>query len=39
VGSNIWLVQGDIDGDNVADIEFFVTTPTSHQMVAGDFVL
>ena len=39
VSGNDWLVQGDVDGDGVADLEILVTIPDSHPLTAGDFIL
>jgi serralysin len=36
---NIWKVQGDVNGDGVADLEFFLTTPDADPITAGDFIL
>jgi predicted extracellular nuclease len=36
---NIWLVQGDVDGNGIADLEFFVTTPDADPITASDFML
>jgi hypothetical protein len=36
---NIWLVQGDTDGDGISDFEFFVTVTDSNPITSGDFIL
>ena len=36
---NIWKVQGDVDGNGIADLEFFVTTPDADPITASDFML
>jgi Ca2+-binding RTX toxin-like protein len=35
----IWTVSGDVNGDSVADIEFFVVVTDSHPLAGADFVL
>ncbi|WP_326525153.1 calcium-binding protein [Sphingomonas sp.] len=35
----IWIVEGDIDGDSVADIVIGVAAPADHIWTAADFVL
>jgi Ca2+-binding RTX toxin-like protein len=39
VVANIWLVQGDTDGNSVADFELQITIPDAHPIIAADFVL
>ena len=34
-----WMVQGDVDGDGVADLEIIVVTPDAHPITALDFIL
>jgi hypothetical protein len=36
---NIWLVQGDTDGNGVADLEFFVTVTDANPITVSDFTL
>jgi Ca2+-binding RTX toxin-like protein len=36
---NDWLVEGDVNGDGVADIAILVTVADAHVLGAGDFVL
>ncbi len=36
-GNGLWTVSGDVNGDGVADIEFFVTS--DHPITGGDFTL
>jgi Ca2+-binding RTX toxin-like protein len=36
---NIWKVQGDVNGDGTADLEFFVTITDADPITAGDFML
>ena len=36
---NIWLVQGDTDGDKMSDFEIFVVIVDSDPITAGDFIL
>ena len=38
-GGTHWLVQGDTNGDGVADFEVALTIPDGHTLSAGDFVL
>jgi Ca2+-binding RTX toxin-like protein len=38
-GGGIWTVQGDINGDGIADIEIVVTVTDAHPLVGGDFFL
>ncbi|MDB5693216.1 MAG: Type secretion C-terminal target domain subclass, partial [Alphaproteobacteria bacterium] len=38
-GGGIWTVQGDINGDGVADIELSVTVADLHPLTGADFVL
>jgi len=34
---NIWVVQGDTNGDGLADIELVIVAADSHQLTSGDF--
>jgi Ca2+-binding RTX toxin-like protein len=38
---NVWTVQGDVNGDGVADIQFTVNVADgpAHQLAGGDFIL
>jgi len=36
--SNLWTVQGDVDGDGQADFSIHVATMNGHQIVATDFI-
>jgi hypothetical protein len=38
-GGGNWLVEGDIDGDGVADLAILVHVTDGHGIGAGDFVL
>jgi len=39
VSGNHWLVQGDTNGDGVADFELALTIADGHSLTAGDFVV
>lgn len=39
IAGPIWLVQGDIDGDGIADFEVVVVVTDAHVFTDGDFVL
>ncbi|MEA3001745.1 MAG: hypothetical protein QOH81_533, partial [Sphingomonadales bacterium] len=39
MGGGIWTVQGDINGNGVADIELIVTAADLHPLTGADFVL
>ena len=34
-----WTVQGDVNGDGVADIELIVVVTDTHPLGGGDFIL
>lgn len=36
---NVWTIQGDTDGNGIADFQILVTVADSHTIAAGDFVL
>jgi len=36
-GNNVWTVQGDVNGDGIADIELVVTS--DHPLAGADFIL
>jgi hypothetical protein len=38
-GGNAWLIQGDVNGDGVADFQLTLTTSDAHAIIAGDFTL
>ena len=38
-GGNNWLIQGDVNGDGVADFQLNLTTGDAHAITAGDFTL
>jgi Ca2+-binding RTX toxin-like protein len=37
-GAGNWLVQGDVDGDGVADLQILVTMTDGHALTGADFV-
>ena len=37
-GGGNWLVQGDVDGDGIADLQILVTVTDGHGLVSGDFL-
>ena len=37
-GGGSWLVQGDVDGDGIADLQIHVTVTDSHILTGADFV-
>ena len=39
VGTSRWLIEGDTDGNGVADLSIQVTTTNGHVIVSGDFIL
>ncbi|HEX2763965.1 MAG TPA: Ig-like domain-containing protein [Allosphingosinicella sp.] len=39
VSGQQWLVQGDVNGDGVADFALLVTTPDNNPITSGDFLL
>ena len=39
IGGNNWTVQGDVNGDGVADFQLLLPTSDAHTIVSGDFTL
>ncbi|HYJ82001.1 MAG TPA: M10 family metallopeptidase C-terminal domain-containing protein, partial [Allosphingosinicella sp.] len=39
LGGADWLLQGDIDGDGIADLVVMVTAPHTVPLIASDFIL